>query len=336
MKSKNNKVYRLYKLHFIIKIFSKALLCQFILLFLVFSVNAKEVYKSQQIDPLLESYRWQKFDELTGKGYRCMAEDKSGTMWFGVEKGIFSYNGLDWNHYILDSINPTIHSICIGDNGNIYASNGIAIFKYANNIWQKIFDNKGSINIDIHKLSFSEDGYLWGGSSNGFFQIGDKVKFFYTTNVPDEFIHQYPDIEFLNISDQISINNPLNVYEIYPVQKGEVLIKHQYGIIKYKYLQRNRKWENISIIGKPWNLIQSNTVLLGKNNILWNLNDNGKVSCLEKNFWKEIDLNALYGGGDMTISIIEASDHSIWICLKTVINFDIEMIKLGGGRMYLY
>lgn len=313
MNSKHNKVYRLYRLPLFNKIYSHALLYSFILLLMGFSVHAKEVYKPKQVNPLLESYRWQKINELTGKGYRCMAEDSNGTMWFGIEKGIVSYNGLEWKYYYIDSINPTIHSICIGNHGNIYASNGLMIYEYANKVWKKIFNNEDTYNIEIHKISFSEDGYLWAGSSKGFFQIKDEINFFYTTSPSGEFIHQHPDIKFFNISNQVLPNNTFNVYQIYPIQEGEVFVKHQYGIIKYEYQQENRLWEPIGKTGKPWNLIQSSTILLSKNDVLWDLNDNGKISYYEKNRWKEIDLSALYGGGDMTISIIEASDHSIWI-----------------------
>lgn len=49
--------------------------------------------------PLNEPWRWTTFEELSGKGVRCIAESSDGNMWFGVNNGVIRYNGLEWKEY---------------------------------------------------------------------------------------------------------------------------------------------------------------------------------------------------------------------------------------------
>ncbi|MDA0710135.1 MAG: hypothetical protein O3B73_07995, partial [bacterium] len=54
---------------------------------------AEQPYRPQRGDPFGEAWRFRSFMELDGKGLRCMTEDPWGTMWFGLSKGVRSYDG---------------------------------------------------------------------------------------------------------------------------------------------------------------------------------------------------------------------------------------------------
>jgi len=80
-------------------------------------------YTPQLADPLLEPWRWQQFTELTGKGCRCVTEDKNGSFWFGVNGGALSYNGSKWQFYPFrdDFSQSSVVSILAASDGTIYA-----------------------------------------------------------------------------------------------------------------------------------------------------------------------------------------------------------------------
>lgn len=54
-------------------------------------------YQPVNGDPMLEPWRWRTFPELSGLGARCMAEGTNGTIWFGLNEGVWCYDGLQWS-----------------------------------------------------------------------------------------------------------------------------------------------------------------------------------------------------------------------------------------------
>ena len=62
-------------------------------------LHAVSPYTPSRPDPVLESWRWTTFPELNGLGLVCMAEDREGRMWFGVDDGVRVYDGVTWKSY---------------------------------------------------------------------------------------------------------------------------------------------------------------------------------------------------------------------------------------------
>ena len=74
----------------------------FVVLFVAASftlVLAKNPYTPKIADPLMETWRWTNYAELNGKGTRCIIEDNNNCVWFGVNEGLLSYDGLEWQEY---------------------------------------------------------------------------------------------------------------------------------------------------------------------------------------------------------------------------------------------
>ncbi len=63
-------------------------------IFLLCNLNTLDVqpYEPCISDPLLESWRWQHFPELDGRGFLCMEEASDGKIWFGLTNGVISYD----------------------------------------------------------------------------------------------------------------------------------------------------------------------------------------------------------------------------------------------------
>ena len=111
---------------------------------LLFTVgNATRLYKPVIEDPLLEKWRWVKFPELSSKGVQCMVEDNQKTMWFGLDNGVISYDGSEWNEHNNSTgfTNGTVRVLSFSENGFLYAGSdsGLYVFnkKIFDSLWEK-------------------------------------------------------------------------------------------------------------------------------------------------------------------------------------------------------
>ncbi len=104
------------------------------------SAQAAAVFTPRFADPLTEPYRWQLIPELSGKGYRCMVEDSSGAVWFGVNGGVLSYDGVQWKFHILNHLwkNEPVVALCAAHDGTIYAGTPKGIARFHHNAWQTL------------------------------------------------------------------------------------------------------------------------------------------------------------------------------------------------------
>jgi len=133
----------------------------FFLIGILFGLNqpsglAMQPYAPKIVNPLSETWRWKHFPELEGKGVRDIAEEKNGTVWFGVDDGIFEYNGYEWklhknNENGLADI--PIEQIHISEKGNIYAISTKQIFQYKDSTWHSYLKKKSSI-VQLSKLKY--------------------------------------------------------------------------------------------------------------------------------------------------------------------------------------
>lgn len=107
----------------------------FLLLFTV-TIYGQKTYTPEFADPLLDKYRWRHCKELSGKNFSCFYEGENGTMWFGIQNGVISYDGYKWTEYLIPEQKRGIANIramaFLGDTLFI-AGNGIQ--KFFNGKW---------------------------------------------------------------------------------------------------------------------------------------------------------------------------------------------------------
>ena len=149
--------------------------CTVLTIFLVLFIfnpiklNAAEEYKPEVDDPLLESWRWQNFPKMNGKGFQCMFEAEDGSLWFGVTKGVVRYDGLYWTFFSAEDGLPAdnVLTICQGLDGKIYAGTESGLYVYWDGKWKRLFPHLMNRRIKVYQLSVFDDGNIWAATERG-------------------------------------------------------------------------------------------------------------------------------------------------------------------------
>ena len=60
---------------------------------------AADVFQPRHADPMREAWRWRSYAELSGLGAQCVVQAPDGTVWFGTNESIWSYDGVAWKDH---------------------------------------------------------------------------------------------------------------------------------------------------------------------------------------------------------------------------------------------
>jgi len=114
-------------------------------------------------DPVLESWRWRTFPELKGLGLQCMAEDSTGSIWFGVDDGVQVYDGLTWTPYTeADGIlGAPVITLCATKDGSLYAGTHLGISRFRDGSWRRVFPPEGDLPWPVYDLMEASDGLVF-------------------------------------------------------------------------------------------------------------------------------------------------------------------------------
>ncbi len=125
------------------------------------TVHSEEIFRPEIANPMLEPWRWQNIPELTGKGFRCMAEANDGALWFGVDNGVYRYDGVEWILHVPENglDGAPVVALCGASDGSIYAGTPNRISRFKDGSWQIIESQLDYGDpIDLHKNKFGIGG----------------------------------------------------------------------------------------------------------------------------------------------------------------------------------
>lgn len=162
-------------------------------------------------NPFSEPWRWTTFPELKGHGLRCMAQTQDGTMWFGTDEGVWSYNGLTYKiHTPQDGLlGAPVYVLCAAQNGQLYAGTPSGISVFQNGTWKRLFPSQNDTPWPINALYETDNGTLWAGTSWGLLKVDAHPPQLYTTPQTAQFMHQWnPTITVYAIPDAIIPKRP--------------------------------------------------------------------------------------------------------------------------------
>ncbi len=151
--------------------------------FVIQTLHAVQPYQPTHPDPVLEPWRWRTFPELKGLGLRCMAEDKDGSMWFGVDDGVRRYDGVTWTPYTeADGIlGAPVGTLCATKDGSLYAGTALGISRFRDGAWRRVFPPEGDLPWPVTDLMEASDGSLWAGTEWGALRLFRGEAVIYTT-----------------------------------------------------------------------------------------------------------------------------------------------------------
>ncbi len=132
-------------------------------------LSAARPYQPVSPDPLLESWRWRIFTELSGLDAQCVAAAPDGTLWFGTGDGIASYDGLEWKRELADNnaLIGWVATMCFENDGSLVTGGWWGVSRFHAGRWARLFPAVGLPAPDVRDLVTTADGTIWAATSWG-------------------------------------------------------------------------------------------------------------------------------------------------------------------------
>ena len=194
-----------------------------LVLLLTVPVLAVQPYTPVHPDPMLESWRWRSYPELKGLGLRCMAEDRDGNMWFGVDAGVVRYDGVSWTTYTPEDglLGAPVTTLSAAQDGSVYAGTDSGISRYVDGQWSRLFPESGDVTLRVRAIRVVSDGSVWAATQRGMLHLAAGRVTFFTdegnaawvqvtlpsadvTVVPDHAVPEYPWPERIHSGAQVA------------------------------------------------------------------------------------------------------------------------------------
>lgn len=281
------------------------------------SQTSKE-YSTNYSDPFNESWRWQSYPELNGKGCRTMIQDMNGDYWFGGTGGIIHYDGLKWNFHPLseDYLDISIVSLCESNDGSLYAGTIKGIFRFNSGVWNKLslnleFGDLVSYFLNKIPIICASDGSIWIGSKQGVVRIQNENTTLYQSN------ELFPDIDaYKKTLPQLK---KFDVYSIYEDTSGNLWVglrdgriytfkldeSHSYSLPQWRRVDLDNDYFTI-----PYPLIMKNDkgyVYIASSQF------DGGINIHNGNRWRHIRLKEKFLIDEIYNDLLKLSDGRICI-----------------------
>lgn len=125
--------------------------------------DSAEPYQIRQTNPVSQDFRMTAYPELIGRGVRCMGQDVSGKMWFGVRDGVVSYDGSNWKNYGIEtglSENP-VNAITVREDGTLLAGTTEGLYQAKDERWQRMYPDETELPLHVNSVRETADQSLW-------------------------------------------------------------------------------------------------------------------------------------------------------------------------------
>ena len=280
--------------------------------------HAAKPYTPVHPDPLLESWRWRSFPELNGLGVQCMVEDANGTMWFGIDEGVMSYDGVDSTMYTPNDglLGKTVVSLCAGNDGTVYAGTNLGISKFQNGAWTRTFPAEGDQIWNIQGLMTAFNGDIWAGTTRGALRVSDGKVALLTGSLSDEGELR---IEFIKTGIEAS-SDSLAVRHVYEDLEGQIWLGFEPGAVGRLRLADEGRVADSRLFTTRDGLDMEPTsnptprILQTRDKTIWVVSNHGRrgVNRYDGKKWTWSRLEDI-GGSNHNPSLLETSDGTLWV-----------------------
>ncbi len=130
---------------------------------------------SAQAQPILRFEHFREVQGLTSGAVRCLAQDSTGFLWVGTERGVFRYDGITFKYYPLHStpLEPNITTNCLltDQAGGLWVGTqreGIFVYHQTDDTFVKL-ESLTQVGVKDQILSLFQDssGRIWIGTRRG-------------------------------------------------------------------------------------------------------------------------------------------------------------------------
>jgi len=272
-------------------------------------------------DPLTEPYRWQLIPELSGKGYRCMVEDSSGTVWFGVNGGVLSYDGLQWKFHVVNQQwkNEPVVALCAAHDGTIYAGTPKGVGRFFNDAWKILpihLDLADTSDYPNNRFPILEtyDHSIWIGTHQGALRLKNDAMILYRSD--GVYFNREKAPGFANSTlDSLPL---FNVYSLYEEVPGRLWLGLTDGRI-YRFDPDEK-----STAGTPhWHSWDEKSgfrqaefpcLIKHRGNLVVASQQSHRGLCLfDGRTWQEFDLGIQFGVDNIHTDLLVTEDGTLWI-----------------------
>ncbi|MGB7342584.1 MAG: hypothetical protein WBD20_00075, partial [Pirellulaceae bacterium] len=144
------------------------------------SASSAEPYQIQLADPLKQPCRISQYPELKGRGVKCLAEDSSGNMWFGVRDGAVKYDGTQWTNFgVLQGLQGNGVVALASRDDWLVAVTSAGIFRLDDGQWRQLFSTDGDT-VNVTFVTIASDKTVWACCSCGLLKWRDGDSTLYT------------------------------------------------------------------------------------------------------------------------------------------------------------
>jgi signal transduction histidine kinase/DNA-binding response OmpR family regulator/ligand-binding sensor domain-containing protein len=307
--------------------------------------EGKTSYIPKYSNPFNEPWRWQGFSELVGKACRCMTEDKSGVIWFGVSGGVYRYDGTHWKFFPLgeDLSDLPVVSLLVSSDGYLYIGTTKGVKRLKDGQWESIqlnLDFGDTVEHPYNKIPIieTEDHSIWIGTHQGVVRIKDQQMTLYRETEIYTYINNY-DSNKQNIIKNLS---SFDVYNIFEDKSGNLWFGLRDGRVfrcKMIYdMTSNLSWHRVysesGYIKSRYPMVKVTSS--GKVFIASGQNDGG-INIYSDGRWRLFKTKPIYKMDDIYSDIIELSDGSICIGgIGRVITYQNNSWKLYESSNFLF
>ena len=176
-------------------------------------------YTPQVVDPFDEAWRFRTFTELDGAGLRCMTEDSTGTMWFGLTEGVRSYTGVVWTSYTAEDglVKGPINVLMTAKDGTVYAGSDWGIARFDGQKWMRVFPKSENLPWAIDDLVETTDGRVWAATPWGALSISNGAHTLFAPESHKAVLQQIaPEITLKIVPESVVPTYPVDALMIAP------------------------------------------------------------------------------------------------------------------------
>ncbi len=113
-------------------------------------------------------------DGLADDKIFALYQDSERLIWIGTGKGLYTYNGIEFNKVGLEPEKSfVVSSIIQDDKGRVWVATNIGLYFLENEQWRSYSKENAVLEIDVSCLFVDSKGTLWSGNDDGLFEINE-------------------------------------------------------------------------------------------------------------------------------------------------------------------